>query len=85
MDIAGELYDKYAENISYESSENERYRELRSKLKSISVEFEKLDEGIQETVDRYIEISSSVNDIYSETAFRMGLRLGLRIQKEMKE
>lgn len=41
MDIAGELYDKYAENISYESSENERYRELRSKLKSISVEFEK--------------------------------------------
>ncbi len=85
MDIAGELYNKYADEISRESVNNERYRELRSKFKSISVEFEKLDKGIKETVDRYIEISSSVNDIYSETAFRMGFRLGLRIQKVMKE
>ena len=41
MDIAGELYDKYADEISKEAVSNERYLKLRSELNSISDEFEK--------------------------------------------
>ena len=85
MDIAGELYDKYADEISKEAVSNERYLKLRSELNSISDEFEKLDDEIKETVDEYIDLSSQENDIYSEAAFHMGFRLGLRIQREMKE
>ena len=85
MDIADELYNKYADEISRESVNNERYLKLKSKLQSISDEFEKLDKEIKEIVDRYIELSSQENDIYSKAAFHMGFRLGLRIQREMKE
>lgn len=85
MDIADELYNKYADEISRESVNNERYLKLKSKLQSISEEFEKLDEEIKEIIDRYIELSSLENDIYSKAAFHMGFRLGLRIQREMKE
>ena len=85
MDIAGELYDKYADEISKEAVSNERYLKLRSELNSISDEFEKLDDEIKETVDEYIDLSSQENDIYSKAAFHMGFRLGLRIQREMKE
>ena len=85
MDIAGELYDKYADEISSEAVSNERYLNLKRKLQNISDEFEKLDDEIKETVDEYIDLSSQENDIYSEAAFRMGFGLGLRIQKEMKE
>ena len=85
MDIAGELYNKYADEISREAVSNERYLKLKSKIQSISDEFEKLDEEIKEIIDRYIELSSLENDIYSEAAFHMGFRLGLRIQREMKE
>ena len=85
MDIAGELYNKYADEISKEAVSNERYLKLKSKIQSISDEFEKLDEEIKEIVDRYIDITSQENDIYSKAAFHMGFRLGLRIQKEMKE
>ena len=85
MDIAGELYDKYADEISKEAVSNERYLKLRKKLQSISDEFEKLDIEIKETVDGYIELSTQENDIYSKAAFRMGFRLGLKIRKEMKE
>lgn len=85
MDIAGELYNKYADEISKEAVSNERYLKLKSKIQSISDEFEKLDEEIKEIVDRYIELSSQENDIYSKAAFHMGFRLGLRIQREMKE
>ena len=85
MDIAGELYNKYADEISKEAVSNERYLKLRSELNSISDEFEKLDDEIKETVDEYIDLSSQENDIYSEAAFHMGFRLGLRIQREMKE
>lgn len=85
MDIAGELYDKYADEISKEALSNERYLKLRKKLQSISDEFEKLDIEIKETVDGYIELSTQENDIYSKAAFRMGFRLGLKIRKEMKE
>ena len=85
MDIAGELYDKYADEISKEAVSNERYLKLRSELNSISDEFEKLDDEIKETVDEYIDLSSQENDIYSEAAFHMGFRLVLRIQREMKE
>lgn len=85
MDIAGELYNKYADEISREAVSNERYLKLKSKLQSISDEFEKLDKEIEEIVDRYIELSSQENDIYSKAAFHMGFKLGLRIQREMKE
>ena len=85
MDVAGDLYNKYADEISREAVSNERYLKLKSKIQSISDEFEKLDEEIKEIVDRYIELSSQENDIYSKAAFHMGFRLGLRIQKEMKE
>lgn len=85
MDIAGELYDKYADEISKEAVSNERYLKLRKKLQSISDEFEKLDMEIKETVDGYIELSTQENDIYSKAAFRMGFRLGLKIRKGMKE
>lgn len=85
MDIAGELYDKYADEISKEAVSNERYLKLRKKLQSISDEFEKLDMEIKETVDGYIELSTQENDIYSKAAFSMGFRLGLKIRKEMKE
>ncbi len=85
MDIAGELYDKYADEISSEAVSNERYLNLKRKLQNISDEFEKLDDEIKETVDGYIDIISQENDIYSKAAFHMGFRLGLRIQKEMKE
>ena len=85
MDIADELYDKYADEISKEAVSNERYLKLKSKLQSVSDEFEKLDNEIKEIVDRYIELSSQENDIYSKAAFHMGFRLGLRIQREMKE
>lgn len=85
MDIADELYNKYADEISREAVSNERYLKLKRKLKNISDEFEKLDDEIKEIVDGYIDLSSQENNIYSETAFRMGFRLGLRIQKEMKE
>lgn len=85
MDIADELYNKYADEISRESVSNERYLKLRSKLQSVSDEFEKLDNEIKEIVDRYIELNSLENDIYSEAAFCLGFRLGLRIQREMKE
>ena len=46
MDIAGELYNKYADEISKEAVSNERYLKLKGKLQNISDEFEKLDEGI---------------------------------------
>ena len=85
MDIADELYNKYADEISRESVSNERYLKLRSKLQSVSDEFEKLDNEIKEIVDRYIELSSQENDIYSKAAFHMGFKLGPRIQREMKE
>lgn len=85
MDIAGELYNKYADEISKEAVSNERYLKLKGKLQNISDEFEKLDKEIEEIVDRYIELSSQENDIYSKAAFHMGFRLGLRIQREMKE
>lgn len=85
MDIAGELYNKYADEISKEAVSNERYLKLKGKLQNISDEFEKLDEEIKEIVDGYIDIISRENDIYSEAAFHMGFRLGLRIQREMKE
>ena len=85
MDIAGELYNKYADEISREAVSNERYLKLKSKIQSISDEFEKLDEEIKETVDGYIDIISRENDIYSKAAFHMGFRLGLRIQRKMKE
>lgn len=85
MDIADELYDKYADEISKEAVSNERYLKLKSKLQSVSDEFEKLDNEIKEIVDRYIELSSQENDIYSKAAFHMGFKLGLRIQREMKE
>ena len=64
---------------------NETYLKLKSKIQSISEDFEKLDEEIKETVDGYIDIISLENDIYSKAAFHMGFRLGLRIQREMKE
>ncbi len=85
MDIAGELYNKYADEISKEAVSNERYLKLKGKLQNISDEFEKLDKEIEEIVDRYIELSSQENDIYSKAAFHMGFKLGLRIQREMKE
>lgn len=85
MDIAGELYDKYADEISMEAVSNERYLRLKRTLKNISDEFEKLDEEIKEIIDRYIELNSLENDIYSKAAFHMGFKLGLRIQREMKE
>ena len=85
MDIAGELYNKYADEISKEAVSNERYLKLKGELQNISDEFEKLDEEIKEIVDRYIDITSQENDIYSKAAFHMGFRLGLRIQREMKE
>ena len=85
MDIAGELYNKYADEISKEAVSNERYLKLKGELQNISDEFEKLDEEIKEIVDRYIDITSQENDIYSEAAFCLGFRLGLRIQREMKE
>ena len=66
MDIAGELYNKYADEISREAVSNERYLKLKSKIQSISDEFEKLDEEIKEIIDRYIELSSLEDDIYSE-------------------
>ncbi len=58
MDIAGELYNKYADEISKEAVSNERYLKLKGELQNISDEFEKLDEEIKETVDRYIDITS---------------------------
>ena len=85
MDIAGELYNKYADEISKEAVSNERYLKLKGKLQNISDEFEKLDKEIEEIVDRYIELSSQENDIYSKAAFHMGFKLGLRIHREMKE
>ena len=85
MDIAGELYDKYADEISSKAVSNERYLNLKRMLQNISDEFEKLDKEIEEIVDRYIELSSQENDIYSKAAFHMGFKLGLRIQREMKE
>ena len=48
MDIAGELYNKYADEISREAVSNERYLKLKSKIQSISDEFEKLDDEIKE-------------------------------------
>ena len=36
MDIAGELYNKYADEISREAVSNERYLKLKSKIQSIS-------------------------------------------------
>lgn len=51
MDIAGELYDKYADEISSEAVSNERYLYLKRKLQNIFDEFEKLDDEIKETVD----------------------------------
>ena len=68
MDIAGELYNKYADEISKEAVSNERYLKLKGKLQNISDEFEKLDEEIKEMIS--IRKPHSIWDSGSDSEYK---------------